>query len=148
MEEKKSNTYGILTLAIFILLGVAFLGALNSQVKNSGEIFYNVTGESGYINSTGYQLSKYSPSRTLGNVVMVNASDNQTISSSEYTINDTWYVFNATSSTYSQVNIQYVYSEGIPLSSTSKILLDILIGIFAVSIIAFIIAKLVGFFEK
>ena len=104
----------ILTVVLIAVLVIVSLVLFNSlgNTFDSAVVTSVVYETGGWVNATGYQFSEYAPGRTLGTVTVIDTDDNSTISSDTYTINGTWYIFNATETTLTQVAFTYDYSIG------------------------------------
>jgi hypothetical protein len=101
-----------LLVAIFAGLTFIVLDKFLDVTNNTLQTTSVVNESGGFINATGYQLAEYAANRTLSNVVVIDTDDSSVVSSNMYTINDTWYIFNATETGLTQINISYDYSTG------------------------------------
>jgi hypothetical protein len=111
LNEAFVSILTLVLIAVLVIVALYLFGALGSTFPSSTT--YSVANESGgYINTTGYQLSEYATDRTLSNVVVIDTDDNSTVASNLYTVNGTWYIFNATETTLTQIAISYDYSTG------------------------------------
>ena len=101
----------LLVLLSLVVIGVTVLIVLNAMADSgavSDKEFVTVTNETGaYINSTGYTFTNQGVG-TINVLEARNASDGTVIGSGNYTVTD-GQLFNATATTYSDVNVDYEY---------------------------------------
>lgn len=164
MVETKSNLGGIIFLAVGILLGVVFLGVINDLVSDkitliTGTDTINVTKamiDSNNVNTSYvYQLVGGTDLGGPGNFIDFSLK-NATITLTP----NTDYVLSADSGSLTLRNstnilgvgvsatADYKYSSDEYISnSVAKALLGLLVGIFALSLIAYIISKFVILFS-
>ncbi|MFX1312077.1 MAG: hypothetical protein ACFFHD_05650 [Promethearchaeota archaeon] len=105
----------VLVLIISILAGLTFLFVAQLQTNTldvSRKSTFTTLNESGWINSSGYQLTNYTepafadPTITLA----INNSDDGAIASGNYTVSTTGFITNATAANWVDVNFSYTYS--------------------------------------
>jgi flagellar biosynthesis protein FliP len=100
----------VVIVGISLIIGIYINSTIGTQLEATN---YQVTivNESGYINSSGYLLSKYN-ARDFANptiVLVINATSNATITSANYTIVNNRLV-NSTSKLWNTVKITYTYT--------------------------------------
>ena len=111
----------VIALLSLIVIGVTIMVVLNSLGDTSviSTDTNSVTNETGaFINSIGYEFDN----QGVGDITVTearNASDGTTISDTEYTVTD-GKLYNATATTYSDVNVDYTYE----VNSDSQNVLD------------------------
>lgn len=105
----------LVVLMSLVIIGVTSLIIFNSLQDSEAISEFDdvsVTNETGaFINSTGYTFDNQGDGSITVNEAR-NASDGTVISSTEYNVNnsiDPIQLFNATSTTYSNVNVDYTY---------------------------------------
>jgi hypothetical protein len=121
--SKKGQTSGLITGLIFgiasLVIAVIIAFVIVSTLTEANLLEDNresvaVINESGYINSTGYTLDGASATRLLGGSFSItealNAADNSSIGSGNYTVSDTGVVTNAAATTYDDALISYTYT--------------------------------------
>ena len=104
----------VMVLVISILSGLTFLfvATLKTQIVDTTAITgVTVTNESGaYINTTGYALGESAlKARGFDITVVHNNTDALVILSGNYTVSSTGVLTNATTTTWSDVNVSYTY---------------------------------------
>ena len=105
----------VLVLIIAILSGLTFLFVAQlktNAMDTSTKATFTVVNESGAINQTGYTLSRVNePSFANPTAVLIiNASDNKSIASGNYTLSSLGVLTNASAVIWSTVKITYTYS--------------------------------------
>jgi len=120
-QSKKGMNLGdlypvILTIALVAILLAIVLFVMQSFQETVPTESVSVTNETGaYINSTGYTVDKADECEFQNFQVTEarNASDGTVISDTEYTVDsDAGTIFNATATTYPDVNLDYTYDYG------------------------------------
>lgn len=110
----------VIIVGITLVIGIYINDSIGSTINDSTLQSFSVTNETGgFINLTGYTLAGYSADNfTIGTVVIINATSNQTLLAANYTITN-GVLRNATTVNYATVKITYDYKTGTPNSQSA-----------------------------
>jgi len=153
----KMNTKELMdsiVVAMIMVMMVVISALIVSTITSSSTIFSDktlsgsVANESGYINATGYTLGLSTlDDFAATNLVVLNATDNTTIGSGNYTLTNS-VLTNATATTWDSalISYDYTYTDGSTTSGLNVTKVRDDFGTFVTSLIAFlaVIGTIVG----
>jgi hypothetical protein len=103
----------VVLIGIVLVIGIYITSEIGNVTDNGNLASFSIANESGFINSTGYTLAGYSSDNfVITSIVVLNATDNTTILSGNYSISTLGVVTNATEVEYEEALFSYDYTTG------------------------------------
>lgn len=121
--EKEFNlqkfVISVVLIGVILVIGIYITSAIGQTVKSTGTVG-SVTNESGFINSTGYSLSKSGLEGFSGVTITAafNATDNTPIVLANVSVNSLGTVTNATSYYWNSALLSYSYVYTAPTNAS------------------------------
>ena len=109
-QDLKTFILGIVLIGLTLVFGIFIASTMEGNFWAENTAGTQIANETGYLNATGYTLAKASERDfSLGTTVILDATDNTTIGSGNYTFTG-GVLTNATATTWDSVYITYDYT--------------------------------------